>query len=255
MAIAFLSSTVSTNTAVATAVPVAYPANIAAADGLVLIVGVKPYTATIVTPTNWTALGGVTNGTTAQGLDTGSMKAAAFFLSPTGALSGSLTVSITSGNSSWASMFRYTKSPAGTWQTGFASGTDTTANTTWLVAYSSNPGIQSGDHMVLGGVTSTDALCTWSAFSLAATGATVAAPTQWHNPRVTTGNNAGGNVSISSCTAGIASANPTWTATLSSGINQSGAAVLVRLREVLPAANVPGPYIVAGEAVRRAHSW
>lgn len=255
MTIAYVSSTVSAATAVATAVPVAYPASVAASDGLVLIVGTKQYDAAITTPAGWSALGEVTNGTTATGIDVGSVKAAAFFEEAAGGETGNLTVAISGSSSSWAVMLRYTKSAAAAWLAALATGTDTVVGTAWSVAFGSNPGIQGGDHLVLGGVQSTDAANTWSAHSLTAAGATIATPVGQQNPRITTGNDSGGHVATSSCSAGTASTAPTWTATQTLAVNNAGSAVLVRLRELLGAANVPAPYIVGRQARRQAIHW
>jgi len=252
MAIAFISSNLSAANASATATPVTYPVAIAAGDGLVLVVGTKPFSGTITTPAGWTALGEITNGTTGSGIDTGSVKAAAFFREAVGTETGSLTVTITGGNSSWASILRFTKAVGAAWQTGFASGTDATANTAWLVGYTTNPGITSGDHLVMGGVVSTDLAVNWTAQTISgATGATISVPTALQNPRITTGQDSGGHVSRTTCTAGTATANPTWNATLSVGTNQSGSGVMVRLREVTPAFRVPAPYLVQRESIRR----
>lgn len=256
MTINFVSSTVSTATEVATACVAAYPASIVAGDGLVVMVGTKPFGATITTPAGYTALGTITNGSTVVGLDTGSVKCAGFFKQAVGTESGtSLTVSIATADSSWAVICRYTKDPTRIWQVATATGTDTTASTSWSVPFSSNPGIANGDYIVLGGVTSTDLAVTWSTFALAATGATIATPTPRQNPRITTGNDLGGNVASTNCTAGTASAVPTWTSILSVATNQAGSAVLVRLREAIPALAVPIPYLVRQAPLRRQARW
>lgn len=254
MAISFQSSTVSASTASAIAPPVAYPASVAATDGLVLVVGTKPYSGVITTPTDWTFLGTITNGTVASGTDVGSVKAAAYFLEAAGPLTGSLTLAIAGASSSWASMARFSKAAATSWDLGYTDGVDTIANTAWSVTYGALS-IVSGDHLVVAGVVPTDVATTWSAHAVAASGATVSAPTALHNPRITAGNDSGGNVSRAVCTAGSSVAAPTWTATLSVGTNQAGSAVLVRLREVSAASVVPAPYVVGAEATHRSHYW
>jgi hypothetical protein len=237
MTLAYVSSTLSSaSSTTPTALPVTYPASIAWRDVLVLLVGVKAYSITITTPAGWTKLGEVTNGTTAQGLDTGSVKMAAYYKVAAGNESGgSLTVAMPSANSAYACIYRITKAADRDVVAAFASGTDTTANTSWSVAYSSNPGITAGDLIIVGGVWSTDLARTVSASAIAATSATfsgiVAAGDQ--NPRVTTNNDLGGNTNHALCATGTASANPSWTATHTVGTNGAGSAVLVRLRETL----------------------
>jgi len=131
-----------------------------------------------------------------------------------------------------------------------------TAGTSWSVSYSSNPGITSGDHLVLGGVWSTDAADTVSASAFAATGATIAGIVAAgdQNPRVTTGSDLGGNTNHCNCSAGTASANGTWTSTHTLATNNSGSAVLVRIREVTPPA-ARSPYVIGANANRRASQW
>lgn len=233
MALAYVSSTISSATAVATAVPVAYPASIAIGDLLVLLVGTKPFNAVISPPSFWRPLGEITNGTNITTADTGSVKMAAFVLEAGAALSGSLTVDIATANSSWASIVRVTKAANTYYDAALATGTDTTAGTTWSVAFGSNPGITSGDLLILGGVWSTDAANTVSASAFSATSATFSALVGAgdQNPLITTNNDLGGNTNHFSCTAGTASANGTWTATHTNATNNSGSAVLVRLRE------------------------
>lgn len=247
MALAYVSSTVSVAAASATACPCAYPASIAAGDVLVCVVGVKPFSAFVNIPPGWNPLGEVTNGSVAQGADVGSVKIAAFAKEANGTESGSLTVSITNGNSSYVALYRFTKAAGQAVNFNAAFGTDTTVGTAWSAAFTSNPGITSGDHLVLGGVWPTDAASTVSASALAATGATftgiVAAGDQ--NPRITTGNDLGGNTNHCNCSAGTASANATWTHTQTLATNNAGAAVIVRLREIAP--NAAGlPYVSTG---------
>lgn len=255
MALAFVSSTVSANTAVATAVPVPYPASVAINNTLVLLVGTKPFSATITTPAGWTALGEITNGSVAGGVDTGSVKMAAFILpNALGTETGNLTVAITSGNASYGSMYRYTKAAGFGVQSGFASGTDGSAGTNWTVSYSSNPGITTGDHLVVGGIWPSDAANTISANALAATSATITAISPAagdQNPRVSVGNQCGGNTAHTACTAGTASANGTWSSTHTLATNNGGSAVLVRLREVQAVQSARSPYIVHAQAIRR----
>jgi hypothetical protein len=256
VALTFISTTVSAAAAVATAVPVPYPASIVIGDPLVLLVGTKPFSATIATPAGWQALGEITNGSTAMGVDTGSVKMAAFARMAAGGESGNLTVTITSGDSSYGVMYRYTKAAGATAQFVAATGTDTTVGTAWSVTFGSNPGITTGDSIVVGGVYPTDAANTFSASALAATGATFAgiSAAGHQNPRVTTGNDLGGNTNQCSCTAGPASAAPVWTATQTLATNNAGSAVVVRIRELqLPAARAP--FVVGAQANRRASQW
>lgn len=255
MTIAFVSSTVSSATALATACPVAWPASIAFDDGLVLMVATKPFNATISPPSGWNLLGSQTNGTTAQSTDTGSMLIAGYFWRALGGETGNVTVNIGSANSSWAVICRYTKAANTVWQTAWAGGTDTTAGASWSVAFGANPGITNGDYVVLGAAIPTDAANTWSAHSLSATSLTMSTPVNRQTPLITTGNDCGGHVASAFATAGTSASIPTWTATQTLATNNAGAAGLVRLREVVPPVRVPVPVVVAQQARRRQARW
>lgn len=233
MALAFVTSTLSSLTALATALPVPYPASIASRDVLVLLLGCKPFNAAITTPPGWQSLGSLANGSTAAGLDTGSMLAAAFWRYADGGESGNLTVTIGSGDSCWGSMLRYTHDNARAVSVAMASGSDAAVGTAVSIAFSSNPGITVGDQLAVIDVVPTDLQGTLSAITLTATSATITAPTvQQAGIAVTTGNDSGGHVLTTSCTAGTASANATFAATSSVAANNAGPGLLVRLREV-----------------------
>lgn len=234
MALSVVSSTVSANTASATNLSVPYPASIAAGNWLVMFVATKPYNAAIQTPSGWTLLGTRTNGTTAASTDAGSVQVAAYARKCNGTETGSLVVLITSGDSCWGSMFRITT--GFDIQMAFTSGLDTVSNTSLSIAFDTNPGMLANDVVLMALGWATDAACTVSASAIAAAGSTfsgiVAAGDQ--NPRVSTGNDSGGNTNHAAVTAGPASGVPTWTATLSTGTGRLAAGVLVRLRELPP---------------------
>lgn len=258
MALAFVSSTISAATAVATALPVPYPTSITIGNPLVLLVGVKQYDSVIATPAGWIALGEITNGTTATGTDVGSVKMAAFGREAVGGETGNLTVAISGAavSSAYGSIYRYTKATNMSAQFALATGTDASVGTSWSVTFSSNPGITTGDHLVLGGVQPTDAANTWSASALAATSATIAgmAAAGNQNPRITTGNDLGGNTNHCNCTAGTASAAPVWTATQTLATNNAGSAVIVRIREI-PKPAARSPFVIGAQANRKASQW
>lgn len=237
MALAYVSSTVSSATAPAINHVITMPASIAAGDVLVLLVGAKAFSSSILTPAGWQPLGQVTNGTTAQSTDTGSVLMAAYVKEANGTEAGAtLSFSVLSSNSVYSAVYRYTKAAGQSFHAAAAFGTDAAAGASWSVAFTSDPGLTTGDHVILGGVWPTDAASTVSASAIAATGATftgiVAAGDQ--NPRITTGNDLGGNTNHASVSAGTASGNATWTHTQTNTTNNAGSAVMVRLREVSP---------------------
>lgn len=233
----YASSTISAAAASATATPVAYPANIAADDLLVLFVGTKPYSATIGTPAGWTPQGTTTNGTTAAGTDTGSTKIAAFTKVADGTETGNLTVSVTNGDSTWASISRIVKDPAKNWDIANTTGTMAAA-TNFTSTLAANPGITVDDLIVVAAANSTDLACTWSAQTLTANGANFSAPLDpagIQNPRITTGNDSGGNIQWFRCWAGTATTAPVWAGTHSVSTNQAASTALIRIRQQSPA--------------------
>jgi hypothetical protein len=236
MALAVASSTVSIATASATATLIPYPSSIAAGDVLVLFYATKPYSATPTTPAGWTKLIERTNGTTAQSTDTGSMKIAVYSRKADGTETGSLTMVNASGNSSWGVMYRVTK--AANMDVAFAStsGVDNTANTALAVNFDDQIALAPGDLVLVGIGWPTDTARTVSASAISATGTTwtgvVAAGDK--NPRITTGNDTGGNTNHASVNTGTVTQYPSWNATLSVATGATGAAVLARLREFPP---------------------
>lgn len=236
MALAFQSVTTSADLASATACPCAYPASTAAGNILVCFVATKPFNAVINTPgPDWQPLGQIANGTTAASTaDVGSMLIAAFVKEANGTETGNLTVNITSGNSSSVAIYRYTKAAGQAFTAAGAFGTDAAAGASWSIAYTSNPGITSGDALIVADAWPTDALRILSAQSLTATGATISAPTNDAGWQQTTGFDMGGALHHTACTAGTASANPNWATTHSVGTNNAGSSALVRLREIAP---------------------
>ena len=136
-----------------------------------------------------------------------------------------------------------------------AAGTDTTVGSAWSVAFGSNPGLTAGDEVALAGVIATDiASNTWTAPGLTATGATITTPTVRQSAFISTGFDSGGCVMTAPVTAGPSSGNPTWTATCGQGTNNSGSAVLVRIREV-PKPSARSPLVVQKGAGDKSYRW
>lgn len=212
----------------------ALPAGIAAGDIMVMFVGCKPFSATIVTPSGWTRLSGAdgTNGSTASGVDTGSVQWAVFIREW---VSGDAapTVTITSGNVALGMIIGFSKSATKVWDVAGAKGSDTSSGTPFSLTMDANPGIISGDMLVSGSVIAGDN-ATFGTPTMTATGATIGAVTE--SP-TTEGTTAGGNdLEASNCyaavTAGPASAAPVVGWTLS--VAQTGGGAISRLREVDP---------------------
>jgi len=130
-----------------TSLSVALPASgIVAGDYLVILVGTKPTTATINTPSGWTKLGELASskGVSADH-DVGDTKIAALGKVADGSESGtSVTVSITSGNTSWGCSTGRWSNGTGAWDIDVATGQDTTAGTAWSATMSPDLPARSG---------------------------------------------------------------------------------------------------------------
>lgn len=203
----------------------------AAGDMMILFVGCKPYTATINQPTGWTRIGTQqTNGTTASGVDTGSVTWSVFYRAWQSG-DAAPSVSVTSGNVSLACINGFSRTAAA-WVTPTAYfGSDTTSGTGYSITAASSSGqIASGDYLLHGTVIAGNN-ATFGTPTITATSATIASVTE--SP-ATEGSTATGNDLEASCahasvTAGTSSADAVCGWTLS--VAQTGGSALVRLRE------------------------
>ena len=236
MAVAF--GTIGTSASGSTTVAPSYPASIAAGDYLVCVVtSGATNSETPSTPSGWTflATGASTDGS--FGVDTGPRRATAFGKVATGSESGTLSVSITNGNTCRGSILRFTKSALAGWDvvgqgandstsgTGFSA---TTAAIDWAV----------GDCTVVAVGQRVDN-ATLSSQSLTATGITFGTRTNQRTDADTTGNDHRHVIdTVAATTAGSGSQAATYAYTASSSV--SGGLVVVRLREVVNA-GLAGP--------------
>lgn len=214
-----------------TSVAPAIPAGSAAGDRMVLFVGCKPFNATIATPTGWTPISGGsgTNGSTASGIDTGSVRWATFYRDW---VSGDAapTVSITSGNVALAVINGFQKGAGEVWMGPTASsGSDTSSGTGFSLTMSANPGVTVNDMLVTGSVIAGDN-ATFGTPTITATSATIGSVTESPATEGTTltGNDLEASASYALCTAGTGTAAPVVGWTLS--VAQTGGGSLVRLR-------------------------
>lgn len=202
---------------------------------MVLFIGCKPFGATIVTPSGWTAIaaGGGTNGTTASGVDVGSVRWATFFRDWVTGVAAP-TVTLTTGNVGLACINGFDKATYEVWETPVSGkGSDTTSGTGYSITSDVNLGITTGDYVVHGSVIAGDN----SAFgtpTLTATGATFGTVTESPATEGNTnlGNDLGASCAYVNCTAGPSSAAPVggWTLTVA----QTGGGSITRLRVRVP---------------------
>ncbi len=221
----------------ATAPAPALPATPTAGDVHTLFIAAKPYNATINTPSGWTLITNTdgTNGTTANGTDTGSVVCASFYRVWQSGDAGPV-ISITTGNTSLAVIHRFRPT------SGFAidtpvgdKGFDVSSGTGYAATMGSDIGIAAGD-AVVSYTFNPGNNATKSTPTLSATGVTFGTVTE--NP-ATEGTSALGLDCGASASTALPSAGPSSAAaivgwTLSAA--QTGMSNLVRIRETVSAA-------------------
>jgi MSHA biogenesis protein MshQ len=209
-------------------------------DLLVLIVEVRDSTVSPTTPANWTSLGSFTGGSGVFGIDTGSAKIQAWTRhasSTVGVLTGTLSVTLTSGNTAVGIICSVHRDGlpdnATAWSVDVDGGSDNTAGTGWSVTgsgidFTSNDG---GDAVIVGSGINTD-LYTFSAHALSASGITFQDVFEDNRMLTANGNDSGLNVSHGYVTGGSATGvAPTFTMT-SSGTatdNPAGASIILAI--------------------------
>lgn len=221
-----------------------YPAvTINAGDLLVYILNVHKAAARtedVASQGAWTLRAKRTGNAQATAVDTGPCMIAALTKEAVGGETGGTpgevvitgNTSGTSGTCCAARIFVLRRTAGAYWDVAAVGGTDDVTDTTWSVTFDSDPGIASGDHLVYGNALPTDANPTYASEALAATGATIAAVTDEATLSVAAGLDGGGKNGARAVTAGLGTAIPTWTATLSvATTNAAGPAVLLRARE------------------------
>lgn len=212
---------------------VAYPSGISAGDGLLLFIA---YVSTVSTPSGWTLIGSF-NDSGGSG-----SRAYAFFKTAAGSESGNLT--LTGGLAASAVMVRYTCGAGSTWLVAGDGGPDGDGyNTSLSSTMGSDPGLVAGDVAVVFTAHDTNqATNAYSAQSISATG--ISAWGSFTERVDQNGTYYRGCVFDGAVVTGTSSAAPIVTATYTS--NATGPTYLVRLREVLPPAEIGDPMGVMG---------
>ena len=210
------------------------PTGTTTGDIMLLFVGCKPFDATIVTPSGWTKLdaGSGTNGTTASGVDTGSVQWATFYREWQSG-DTTTTVTITGGNVGLCTTQSFKNAGANPWAIPVAAkGSDTSSDTTFSLAMDADPSITANDMLMHYAVVAGDGLTIFTP-TLTATSATIGTVTDNGGGFTALGDDLGGSCSYALCTAGSATAAPVCGWTLS--VAQTGGGSIVRLREVIVA--------------------
>jgi hypothetical protein len=208
---------------------VTIPAGAVSGDMMLCFIGGKPFGTTFTMPAGWTSVGSATNGTTASGGDTGSMKVQCYYKQHTGTES---TPTVTLGTTDvTAAVIIVFQKTTGTWGIVGTGGGDTTSGTNFICNGASVLDIIGSDMMVGYGATPTNS-STQSTIGMSATGLTMGTFTEAPTLDFTTSTNndmsmSGGYQPVSS---GTATGAPAYISTLSAAT--TGTAFMVRLREV-----------------------
>lgn len=214
----------------------AYPASISSGDLLLMSVVTKYSPNGPATPSGWTApsnntfTGGV--GLVA-GADTGTATITIFTKIADGTESGTVAVTVASGNCVAGRIHRYTKASAKQWRVNIVGGTFDTPGTAWSVTLPSNPGINGGDMVIGASAANTDAR-TYSAEAVSTTGITYGTATERADSGNTSGDQARTVWSDHVVTSGTSSAAPVYTMTASGTtplLEPAGATAIIVLTE------------------------
>jgi len=215
----------------------AYPATPASGDLFVNLVICKYANRTINTVAGWTALGTTTGGAGTDGTtDEGQIKIAAFTAVSAGTESGTISQTLTGGTANMAAarIARFTRSAGTGWLFGAnaVASQNTGGSTSLSFTFDADPGIQSGDAVVVCAALNADTYSVAS-HALSAAGCTFDGGTELMDSGFADGSDARMLMVIFQCTAGTSTGVATYTGTASGSATNApaGAATLLRLRE------------------------
>lgn len=226
-----------------------YIANVEAGWKIGLIVHQKPATANgggVTTPSGFTLVSSITGAggySTTLAADTGNTNLYLFDKNTvTGSESGTLSITTSDNNSAMGCFFAYRVAAGYAISLAAATGSDTSAGNV-SITFGSDPGLSSGDEVIVffGIPTDVTTPIQFSSHAITATGATfgtVAELVEWDS---TTGNDIGGVIARASVTGGPSSAAPVYTATAGgTTTNVRGPAIVLRLRAAVSSYSITG---------------
>lgn len=234
-------------TAAVTAINPAAPSGWQSGDISVLAVQVKPDTASITTPANWTKIGEWTGGTGSVGVDTGPTKTALYYRLDSPAAPGNLALT---GASAAAAVIHIFSKTLAEWNVeNFTSAADTTHGANVATATGTNITLANGDLLLVNWAGANDGGAI-SSPAVAATGSTFGTATKRSEVSVTTGNDLMGATFTAPVTGGPSTGGPSFSG--SNTLNSSsGHASFLRLREqaaTVKHGDASGSISVTGEA-------
>jgi hypothetical protein len=254
MAIAFGSISAATADGT-TSLSVAYPSGISAGDLLLLCV-VNKWVAFPTSPGSpWTSVHSDSAGAGANsGSDSGTCVATMWQTVATGSESGSVSVTITSGNSAQGFIVRVTRSAGSGWDLAATTARWTTDNTNPIsVTFDDDVGITAGDYLGLLVGLNANAPTNLSSETLTATSATIGARSQRRFTATGTGGDCIICYSDGTVTSGTATAAPAVTITKNTSALGEGPLILIRAREATSGGFVPAWARNANQMIQRAH--
>jgi hypothetical protein len=216
---------------------------------------IKPDTATVATPANWTFVTSAAGGTGTQGADAGASRVHLYKqVVPGGGLSGSQAFTVTSGSSLIGCMRAFRTTGVNiAWDEAFTSYSRITANTTFGGTGLAAIGIEANDAVVAVVGSPSDADTTVTISALTTTGVTYGSLTQ--SPAGTAINAQGNDSSASAAyvlaTAGSASAAPVVTAT--SNASHTGVGFVYRVQATVDVPRSRGIRIVQQAIIRASY--
>lgn len=208
---------------------------------MLLLCGGKPFNSSV-SVSGWTQLQTFTDGTTAAGVDTGSMFVTAWYKEHSGSESDP---TVTEGGTAWnvvgAGIVVFQKGGGESWNTPTdTGGGDATAGTDFSVTGAADPEVTAGDFVVSFAAFRSDAATPCSSHLVqTSTGITYSnTHDPGTDPETTTGGDMGMCVNRASADSGTSSAAPVISATLAA--SHTGSAQFIRLRVFTPTATGSG---------------
>lgn len=202
-------------------------------DMLILVVGSRGTTdPTPTTPTGWTLIGSSYNGGAGTfAADAGNARITTYYREATTRLTGTQSVTITSGNTAHGQIYAINRDNAEGWTISSGGGTDTTAGTGYSVTTSSVSldSASGGDVVLIASSINTDAY-TYTTLSLTQTGSTISTPVEEAEYRGSTGNDMGLHVASTEVTSGSGSGAATFSMTASGSTANAPAGATIAIK-------------------------
>jgi len=215
-----------------TSVAPSYP-DLDIGDMLILVVGSRGTgDPTPTTPTGWTLIGSSYNGGAGTfAADAGNARITTYSREATTRLTGTQSVTITSGNTATGQIYAINRDNAEGWTVSSGGGTDTTAGTGYSVTTSSVSldSASGGDVVLIASSINTDAY-TYTTLSLTQTGSTITTPNEEAEYRGTTGNDMGLHVASTEVTSGSGSGAATFSMTASGSTASAPAGATIAIK-------------------------